>query len=817
MTTLLNDLRYAMRSLAKSPGYAATVVLTLAIGICANATVFSWIRSVLMNPLPGVPASDRIVTIETLTPSGEMIDNSYADYRDFRDQSKLLAGAFAFQERPLSLGLGRESEVVWSLMVTGNYFDSLGLRPVQGRFFNREEQSGTPGAHPVVVLGHRFWERRFAANTAVVGQKIRLNQQEFTVIGVAPREFMGTIGGLRFDVYAPMMMQGPLTGGTSRAFEDRGSRGLYLMARLRDGVSIEQARAEIRGIAANLAQQYPEDSKDHSATLLPVAEATRGAQSILGTPLKILMAVAVVVLLIVCANVANLQLARAIGRRKEIGVRQALGASRSRVGAMLLTESLALALAGGAVGVVLSLWTVDFLMTLFPQQYLPLYLSLRPDWAVLLFVAALCVLTAALAGLAPVLQSGKDAQSALLASGRSAGASSGSARLRNTLVVAEIGLAMVALVCAGMLYRSFQNAQRANPGFEPNGVLLAGLNLSAGGYDRDQGLAFFTQLRGRLQALPGVAGVAFAEDVPLGFDGGSWEDIAVDGYVPGPGENMKIYRNKVTPGYLDLMRIPLRAGRDFTERDDRQAPLVVIINESFAKRFFAGRDSLNRTIRGWGRDLTVIGVAADSKYSSLRESARPYMYVAMAQFYRADTGVAVQVRAASSTDVRALIPAVRGEIQALDGSVISSVMVPLTEYVSASYIVEKTAATVLSAMGAVALVLAVLGLFSVMAYAVTQRTAEIGIRLALGAQPSQILRMVISQGMKLALAGVAVGFAGAIAAGQLLGGLLYGVLAVDAPSLVAAAALLTAVAIGAAYLPARRAASVDPLVALRYE
>jgi predicted permease len=811
---LIQDLRYGVRSLAKSPGYAATVVLTLAIGICANTTVFTWIRSVLANPLPGVPRGDRMVTLETLTPSGEMIDSSYADYRDFRDQSKLLSGVFAFKERPLSMGAGRDTEMMWSLMVSGNYFDVLSVRPAAGRFFTPEEQSEVPGAQPVVILGHHFWQRQFGGSPAAIGQKVRLNKHEFTVIGVAPLAFSGTIGGLRFDLYVPIMMTAQLTNSSDRWSEDRGWRGLYLMARLRDGVTLEQARAEIRSIAGSLARQYPEDSKDHSATLLRVPDATRGAQSVLGTPLRILMAVAGVVLLIVCANVANLQLARGTGRRKEIGVRHALGASRARVGVMLLTESLALAVAGGILGVLFSLWTVDFLRLLFPAQYLPLYLSLQTDWAVVLFGVFLCLLTGVVAGLVPMLQSGRNLHAALLSSGRSPGAVAGSNRVRSTLVVWEIALAMVALVCAGMLYRSFENAKRAHPGFEPNGVLIGGLNLSAGGYDREQGLAYMDRLRERVLALPGVEGVAYAEDVPLGFDGGSWEDIAVGGYVPGPGENMKIYRNLVTPGYLNLMRIRLLAGRDFTPHDDAQAPLVVIINESFAKRFFAGRDPLNRKVRGWGQELTVVGLAADSKYASLREGSKPYMYVPMAQFFRASTGVALQVRATG--DVRSLIPAVSGEIRAID-PVPLSLLISLVEYVSAAYVAEKTATLLLSALGFVALVLAVLGLFSVMAYSVAQRTSEIGIRMALGAEPLTILRMVIAQGMRLALVGVTVGLGGAVAAGQMLGGVLYGVSPVDAPSLFGAGFLLTGVALLACAVPARRAANVDPMVALRYE
>lgn len=814
LLNLIQDLRYALRTLRKSPGYAAAVVLTLAVGICANATVFTWIRNVLANPLPGVPRSDRVVTIETLTPSGEIIDSSYADYRDIRDQAKLLEGVFAFKEQPLSMGAGQDAEMIWSLMVTGNYFDALGLRPAAGRFFAREDQADVPGTQAVVILGNGFWQRRFAGSKGVIGQKIQLNKQVFTVIGVAPAEFGGTIGGLRFDLYVPILLTTQLTGGSAQWSEDRGWRGLYLMARLQDGVTLDQARAEVRGIAESLARQYPEDSREHGATLLPVSEATRGAQSVLGTSLRILMVVAGVVLLIACANVANLQLARAIGRRRELGMRHALGANPTRLGAMLLTESLVLGVTGGALGLALSFQATGFLRLLFPRQYLPLYLTLQTDWAVVWLVVLLALTAALFAGLAPALQCGKNLQVALRSNGRSPGGATRSHHLRNTFVVSEIALALVALVSAGMLYRSFENAKRAYPGFEPNGVLVAGLNLSAGGYDRKQGLAYMERLRERVLRLPGVEGVAYAEDVPLGFDGGSWEEVTVSGYVPGPGENMKIYRNLVTPGYLNLMRIPLLAGRDFTFQDDAQGPPVVIINESFARRFFQGHNPLYHKVRGWGRELTVIGVAADSKYASLREAPKPYMYLALGQFFRASTGVALHAR--TSGDAGALASSLRAAIRELDAAPLS-LLVSLVDYMSAAYVAEKTATLVLSALGSVAMALAVLGLFSVMAYSVAQRTAEIGIRMALGAEPAGVLRLVVAQGMKLTLAGLVVGFAGAFLVGHMLRGLLYGVLPVDAPSLFLAGSLLSTVALLACVVPARRAARVDPMVALRHE
>lgn len=810
----MRDVSYALRTLRKSLGYATTVVLTLTIGIGATATVFTWIHNVLTSPLPGVPRSDRVVTIETVTPSGEMIDNSYADYRDYRDNSKLLRGVLAFKEQPLSMGVGQDAEMVWSLMVTGNYFETLHLQPAAGRFFAEDDQVDVPDGRPLVVLGHEFWRRRFAGSTSIVGQAVHLNKLVFTVIGVAPERFNGTIGGLRFDVYVPITMTTRLTGGSAQWSEDRGWRGLYLMARLSDGVTLEQGRAEISSIAVSLAERYPEESRGHSATLLPLAEATRGAQAVLRTPLRILMAATVVVLLIACANVANLQLARGVGRRREIAMRYALGGSPWRIRAMLLTESLVLALVSSALALVFSAQTSGFLNLLFPVQYLPLFLALDTNWFVVLFTVLLGVLTAVLTGMAPASRLDKQLNTALLSRGRSSGADVGSRRMRNVLVVSEVALAMVGLVCAGMLYRSFVNAKRAYLGFEPKGVLIAGLNLAAGGYDREQGLSYLERLRERVLTLPTVEAVAYAEDVPLGFDGGSWGEISVEGYVPRSGENMKVYRNLVTPGYLGLMRIPLLAGRDFSPQDTAQEPLVLIINEAFAERFFHGRNPLYRKVHGWGRELTVIGVAANSKYISLREPARPYMYLALGQLFRASTGVALHVR--TSADVQAITSPVRAEIRSLDPTPLS-LLILLVDYMSSAYAAEKTATLVLLALGAVALTLAVLGLFSVTAYGVAQRTPEIGIRMALGAEPQEILRMILLEGLNLTLVGVTVGLVASLAIGQTLRGLLYGLLPVDYTSLFGAGVLMFVATLLSCAVPARRAARVDPMVALRNE
>ena len=815
METLWQDLKYAARLLRKNPGFAAVVVVSLAVGIGANTTAFGWIEAVLRNPLQAVEHGERMVSIETVTPSGETIDSSYMDYLDLRDKARSLDGAVVFKDRPLSLGDEKSAERVWGLLVSGNYFDFLGLRPAAGRFFSAEEQDEKPNAHPVAVLSAGLWKSKFNSDPKISGKRIKLNRQDFTIIGVAPAEFQGTIVGLTFDIYVPLRMYTQLTGG-GNWLDDRGSRPLPILARLKPGVRVEAARAEIQTIAAQNATAFADTNQGLSATVLPLAQGRYGVQTRIGTLLHILMAAGGVILLIVCANVANLLLARATSRQRELSVRLALGASRGRLIRQLLTESLLLALLGGGSGVLLAMWMGDSLGLLLPTTGLPVASLARLDKTVLLFTVLLSAGAGLVFGLLPALQAVKrGVHESLQEGGRSATPSGRSRRIRGLLVISEVGLALVALVGAGLFIQSFERAKDNDTGFDPHNVLLVGLQLSTSGYDRQQGIDFLRRAQERIAALPGVKAASYAEDVPLGFSRGSWETLNVYGYVPRPSDNMKIYRNLIPPGYFDAMKIPLVAGRDFTARDDDKSPWAAIVNEAFVRRFLAGGEPIGRKFDTWGRDLTIVGVVKDSRYHTREGGQEPYFYVPFLQFSSASTGVALHIR--TSGPPEAILPAVRQQFAAIDPSVTIFGTTSLEDYIGASTYTQKSAATLLTVLGSLALVLASLGLYSVVAYSIAQRTHEIGIRMALGAQRGDILKLVVGQGMALAVAGVAAGIAAALGLTRFLSSLLFGVSATDPATFAGVALLLGGVTLVASYIPARRAMRVDPMVALRYE
>jgi len=814
MRDWLNEVRHATRVLRAAPTATAVAILSVAIGIAASSTVFSWVRTVLLDPLPGVRDSADIVTLETVAPSGDLIDSSYPDYRDFRDHTRSLAGLVAFKERPLEMGPDGASDRVWAMMVSGNYFDVLGVKPALGRFFTRDEQVERPGGAPVAVLSARLWHSRFQGDPDVLGRTVRLNRQAFTVVGIAPAEFRGTIVGLSYDVYVPLMMQGPLTG-SGDWLSSRSSRPLYLFARLAPGVSLEQARAEVHTVSLWLAKEYPSTNQGLSARLLPLSQATRGAQKELGLVLKILLAVGGIVLLIVCANVGHIQLARTVSRRRELSVRLALGASRARLLRGVLVESVLVALLGGALGLLATPWLTGLLPLLFPVGDLPLDLARQVDGPVLGFTLVLSLASGALCGLLPAFRGTSANVSEALRDGARVTVSREALRLGGLLVVPQVALALVTVTGAGLLLQSVRNARGIDPGFDPRGVLLVGLDLSTRGYTREQGLGYFDRVREKTLMLPGVQAAAFAEDVPLGPDGGSWEDIQVDGYVPRDGESMKIYRNLVSPGYLDLMRIPLEDGRDFRADDRQKEPSVAIVNQAFVRRFFGGQAGVGRTVHGWGRSLTVVGVAGDSRYHTLRETPQPYLYVPLRETYASDTGLALHVR--TRGDLATLQAAIQRELAAVDPTVHASVALPLADYIAFSYARQKIAASFLSLLATLAVLLAALGLYGVLAYGVAQRAHEMGVRSALGARPLDILRLVVIRGMGIASVGLGLGLLASLAVGRLLEALLIDVRPSDPVTMSLGVGLLAAVAFAACLLPARRATRVDPMIVLRAE
>jgi predicted permease len=613
--------------------------------------------------------------------------------------------------------------------------------------------------------------------------------------------------------------------------KDRQTRQLSGLARLKPGVTMEQARQEIAALAVEIAKGSPRTNQGMSATVLPLWKSHFSAQSVLLLPLQILAAVCLVVLLIACANVANLLLARFVARRKDFSLRLALGSGRLRLARQILAESLLLAAAGSIAGVVMATWMSGSLGYLLPSHGNdPIALEgLHLNGQALAFTVLVCVATALLAGAAPALHCMKvDLNDSLKESGRSATGGQTSHRLRSLLVVSEVSLALVALIGAGLFVRAFEATRRIDPGFEPSNVLLSSFYLSTSGYNLDQREEFCRRLREKLESEPGVTAVSYADGAPLGFQGSWWEPTEVQGYVPTPGENMKIYRNVVAPGYLGLMRIPLLQGRDFTEHDDNDHhPDVMIVTQAFQKRFLGTGDPIGRKVRGWGRWFTVIGVAKDSKYFSLTEDPIPYYYVPFRQVYREDMNLEFYVRTAG--DPNQAIPLLRRDVKEIDPNVIIFESVPMVDYIGASWFAQKMAASLLSALGAIALLLAALGLYSVMAYSVSQRTHEIGVRMALGAQQADVLVMVLRSGMVLTAAGLVVGIGVALVlVSRILGvtantsvfggaGTLLGANVGDPLIYLAAAGFLSVIAALASYIPARRATKVDPMVALRYE
>jgi len=812
----LQDLRYGARMLRKSPGFAIIAILTLALGIGANTTIFSWIRAVLLNPLPGAGDSSRVVALEELAPSGDWLPISYPDFRDLRDNSKLLDSMTVSYPMALAVGEDRLAERISGELVSGNYFNVLKIDPEIGRFFSAGESDDAQNAHPVAVLSYSFWRTRYHAEPSVIGTTIRINRHPYTVIGITPKGFHGSLPGLDFQIFVPATMFAQLNATGDWMLQDRKTRTFRVLARLAPQVEIAQARAEIASIAAHVAEVNRTTNDGVSATVLPIWKSHWGIQDSMRAPLGILMGAAGVVLLIVCANIANLLLTHATSRQKELSVRVALGAPRSRLVRQLLTETALLSVAGSVLGLLSAFWLVGSLRYLIPTAAARNLLRPPIDSGVLWFTAALAIGVVMLAGIAPAIYGARgNVHDVLKAFGRDSTGGRHSQRLRTLLVVAEMALAVIAIVGAGLFLKSFRLARMVQPGFDPQHVALARFSMSTAGYDAAQADAFCRRLRERLESQPGVVSVSYADYVPLSVAAGSWEDLQIEGHVPGVSENMKIYRSVVAPGYFDTMKIPLLAGRDFTLNDDISHAPAMIVNQTFVNRFLHGEYAIGRKVNGWGHWFTIIGVAQDAKYYRLTEAATPYFYVPMRQIYRPEFAFNFFVRTTGSPDQA--IAALPREAQAIDPALPAFGAMPLAEFISASLFQEQIAANLMSLLAGIAFVLAAMGLYGVMAFAVAQRTREIGIRLAMGAQRSSVLRLVARQSVVLLLAGLTAGLLTAAALGRFIAWMLFSVSPSDASVYAFAAAATILIAVAATLMPAVRAMQVDPLVALRYE
>jgi len=816
MPTLFGDVQYGLRTLRNSPGFTAVAVLTMAVGIAANTTVFSWVDSVLLHPLPAVGDAGRLVSLEMVAPSGDHLTVSYPDYRDLRDHSKLLDGILVTQPRVLNVGEGPRSQRAWGELVSGDFFDVLRLRPALGRFFVGQERDDSPGGHLVAVISYAYWKNHFHASPSAIGSTLRVNRYPLTVIGVAPDKFYGSMASIAFDFWVPAMTFGELTAAGNFLLTDRNCRMFLSMARLKPDVTIEQARAEVQSLGKRLAESYPNNNRGMGVTVVPVWQAAYGPQKMLLAPLTMLMGICGVVLLIACANVTNLLLARGMSRVKEFSVRLAMGASRGRIVRQLLLETLLLAIGGSVLGLLLAIQMEGSILWMLPATTTPNFQPGGLNGRVLLFAEALAIAATFLAGLIPALHATRlNVNDTLKEGGRGGTGGTKSHRLRSSLVVAEVALAAIALVGAGLFMKSFQNAKRVNPGFDPGKVAIAELDLSVAGYNQQQTTAFCRRLRQDLEARPGVTAVSFADSIPLGFVGASWEPVEIQGYVPSPSENMKIYRNLVAPGYFSLMRISLVEGRDFTEHDDDKSQQVMIVNQEFARRFLPRQDPIGHKVRGWAKWFTIVGVAKDGKYLSYTESPLPYFYIPIRQVFRPEMGVKFYVRVAGPPEPA--VTMIRQAVAAVDSNVAVIGGEPLTEHISGALYGHRVAAGLLSGLGTIALLLAGIGLYSVMAYSVLQRRHEMGIRVALGARPLAVTWLALRRGMALTVAGLAIGSAGAVAVGRLAAPALFHVSPVDPLIYASVAAFLGLVAVLANWIPARRAAKIDPMVCLRVE
>jgi predicted permease len=810
MSALWRDLRHAARALRANPGLVALATLSLALGIGANVTVFAWARAILLEPFPGVRDQGRLVKALQTDREQEFVSFSYPDYRDLREQAKTVSGLVAVRQAAATLGADGRSERAWVQIVSGNFFDVLGVDAALGRTLTPADDL-VPEGHPVVVIGHALWQRRFGGDPGIVGRTVLLNTRPYTVLGVAPASFRGAGTGLVFDGWVPMMMQAHFEPGGSR-LEQRGNRWLEAYARLAPGVSPERAQAELNVLAARIARENERETLGRGVALFPLWRAPRSGAAILGPIIMVLAGICALVLLLACANLASLLLARGVNRRKEIAIRFSLGARRSDIARQLLVESLLLATLGGAAGVVVASFGIGLLEAWAPPTPFPLSIGARIDGTAVAVAVAVALFTALLFGLVPALQAARPETADALRD-EAASVTGGRTRLRNGLVVAQVALSVLLLVAAGLFLRTLQRLQSTDLGFEPRGVLVASMELFTSGYDRARGLGFYRELLERARALPGVEQASLVRRVPLGFGGSSSTSFEVDGYAAPKDVESWGYFNNVAPGYFGLVKMPILTGRDVTADDRDDTPPVAVVNQTMASRYWAGREAVGGRFRLGEKWISVVGVARDATYRDVGEKPAPWFFLPLYQGYRPDMTLLLR----TAGDPAALARPATALVRELDPGIAPFGVTTLQAFIGASDFRQRVGSQLLGLFGVLGLTLASIGLYGVLSFHVARRTREIGIRIALGGSRSDVFGLVLRQGAVLVGLGLAIGLMGAAGLAQLLRSLLLGLHPWDAPAFAGVVAVLLLAAFVACLVPARRAMRVDPLLALRHE
>jgi len=809
---MFQDLRYGVRMLRRSPGFSILAILCLTLGIGANAAVFSWIEGVLLRPFPLVTDQSRIFAIAGTNRGATGTDDlSWPDFQDLQRGSTLVEAFIGEKITGTTLSIGDRAERAPGSMVSANYFDAIGVRPLLGRGFEAGEDAGR-NAHPVVVISYQMWQNRFRSNPSIIGQTQILNGLPFTIVGVAPKGFFGTFVGYAFQFWVPASMQTQFDAGVYK-LEDRSQRWIEGFVRLKPGVSIEQAQAELSAIAARLETDYPETNRGRGVRLFPLWQTPFNNAAALLPTLGIALVVVLAVLLIVCANVGNLLLVRAFARQQEMTVRLAIGAERGRLVRQLLTEGLILSVIAAIGGLAVASWFNDALAFLTPPRGgVLLHLPGELDWRVMTLSAGICLFATLLFGLAPaLLTSHIDLANALRSQAGAVVGARGRSWVRSSLVIVQMSVSFVLLVGAGLLIQSLQAVRTANPGFSTDGVVTTSIDLFTAGYDTARARIFHDELIDRIQALSGVESAALSRMTPFTYRSYSSARIAADGYESLPDRQPTADYNEIGSGFLATMGIPLVAGREFTRADNETSPPVAVVDETMAAQFWRDADPVGRRVQVNDQWRQIVGVARTAKYRNLLETPRPFFYVPLRQKFSPVTALQIRTRQSPA----ALAPLLVREIHALDPNIAPGELITMREQVDRTTASQRIAVTMLTVFGGLALILAAVGLYGVMAFTVSQSTRELALRMALGADARSVLRLVMTKGLVLTTAGIAAGAGAAFMLTRLLGYLLYRVSPRDPLAFGSAFVVIVVASLTACLVPAWRATRTDPILALR--